>query len=214
MTVSERRNYQVAIVFSIIFHLALALIAFPMRLLPGPAGIDEIAVGVFEFSNAQPELVTIESEPELAVEPEQMIPKPTPRPTKLVAPAGPRPKNGTLDQNTQPSGNLPKAPVSLGDGTGMISGFGQAPYYPKNAINEGVEGKVLVRALVKMDGTLEAVELVESSGDSRLDRAAVNSLYENWVFKPHSEAYYIEMSFSFSINSGVSYQLVRSATRP
>ncbi|NLY75076.1 MAG: TonB family protein [Firmicutes bacterium] len=214
MTVSERRNYQVGIVFSIIFHLALVLIAFPMHLLSVPAGIDEIAVGIFEFSGAQPELVAVELEPELAVEPEKMIAKPTPRPTKPVAPAGPRPKNGALDPKAQTSGNLPKAPVSLGDGTGMINGFGQAPYYPKNAVNEGVEGKVLVRALVKTDGSLEAVELVESSGDARLDRAAVNSLYENWVFKPHSEAYYIEVSFSFSLNSGVGYQLVRSATRP
>lgn len=214
MTVSERRNYQVAILFSIIFHLSLALIVFPMQLLSIPSGVEEMAVGIYEFAGSEPEIPATDPEPELIVKAEKPKPKPVPSPAKPVLQTGPKPKNGQPDQISKPGLDFPKAPISLGDGSGMVIGFGQPPYYPKNAENEGVEGEVLVRVLIKKDGTVENTEIKKKSGDSRLDNAAVNSLRREWIFKPNTEDYYIDILFSFTMDSRPSYKLVNSATRP
>ncbi len=213
MTVSERRNYQVAILFSIILHLSLVLIVFPMQLLSIPAGVEEVAVGIYEFTDSQPEEPTIAPEPELVVKPKKTKPKPILNQTKPVAQTNPQPKTGQPNQNSKPTENLPKAPISFGDGAGMVVGFGQKPNYPKNADNEGVEGEVLIRALIKRDGTVENTQFIKRSGDSRLDNAAVNSLKLEWAFKPNVEDYYIEIMFTF-VNHESNYKLLKSATRP
>lgn len=213
MTASERHNYQSAVLFSIILHLSLMLIVFPIRLFTVPAGVEEVAVGIYEFTDSQPQVVTDDPEPELAAEPEKLRPKPIPSQPKPVVQIDPQPKKGEPNP-TKPGKNTPKTSISLGSGAGMISGFGEAPYYPKNALNEEVEGEALVRVLIKIDGTLEQVDLIKSSGDSRLDRAAVNSLKRDWVFKPNTDNYYIDISFLFVVKSGVEYKLVKSAIRP
>ncbi|MGE5606920.1 MAG: TonB family protein [Bacteroidota bacterium] len=212
MIVFERRNYQVAVLFSIILHLSLMLIVFPMQLLSISDGVEEVAVGIYEFVPSEPEVITAASEPEVAIELEKPLPKPVPNRPKPVAQTNQQPKTGQPNQSPNPA-NMPKGPISLGDGAGMVIGFGQVPNYPKNAENEGVEGQVLVRVLVKMDGTLESAELTKSSGDSRLDKAAVNSLKREWLFKPNTEDYYIEIMFSFA-DSNVQYKLIKSETRP
>lgn len=219
MTASEHRNYQAAILFSIILHLSLLLIVFPMQLFSVPAGVEEVAVGMYEFSGTEPQIAAPVPEPEVAIKPElqpkpvSLQPKPAIQPKPTIQP-NPKPQNGQSSQDIKPNGNLPKAPVSFGAGAGMVIGFGTAPYYPKNALNEEVEGEALIRALIKNDGALEQVDLVKSSGDPRLDRAAVNSLKREWVFKPNTEDYYIDIAFTFSLKSGVEYKLINSATRP
>ncbi len=214
MTVSERRNYQVAVLFSIILHLSLVLIVFPMQLLSVPPGVEEVAVGIYEFTGSEPELVTTAPETEVAIEPVKPRPKPISSQPKPAVQNGQQPKNGQPNQNVKPVENLPKASTSLGDGSGMVIGFGQPPGYPKNAENEGVEGEALVRVFVKKDGAFEFAKLINSSGDSRLDNAAVNSVKREWVFKPNTEDYYLDIMFSFSKNSRPDYKLVNSATRP
>lgn len=213
MIVSERRNYQVAVLFSIILHLSLVLIVFPMQLLSIPDGIEEVAVGVYEFFPSEPQVITTVPELEIAIAPEKALPRPTPNRPKPVAQTSQQPKTGEPNQNIKPIESSPKGPVSLGDGAGMVIGFGQKPSYPKNAVNEGVEGEVLVRVHIKMDGTLEGTEFIKRSGDSRLDNAAINSLNKNWTFKPNAEAYYIEIMFTF-IDYETDYKLIKSATRP
>lgn len=214
MTVSERRNYQVSALFSIILHLSLALIVFPMQLLSIPAGVEEVAVGIYELTDSQLQVVTADPEPEVVIEPAKLRPKPTSNQPKQVLQTSPKPNNGQPNQNSKPVENPHKGPISLGTGVGMVIGLGQAPTYPKNAENEGVEGEVLVRVLVKMDGALEQGVLKKPSGDYRLDNAAVKSVYKDWVFKPNTEDYYIDIMFYFVKNSSPNYKLVNSATRP
>lgn len=213
MTVSERRNYQVAVLFSIILHLSLMLIVFPVQLLSIPTGVEEIAVGIYEFTPAEPQAITIAPEPEVAIEIEKPISKPVPSRPKPVVQTNQQPNTGGLNQNPSPIESTPKGPVSLGDGMGMVLGFGEKPSYPKSAENEGVEGEVLVRVFIQKDGTLEGAEIIKSSGDSRLDNAAISSLKRNWTFKPNTEAYYIDIMFTFA-NYKPDYKLIKSATRP
>ncbi len=213
MTVSERRNYHVAILFSIILHLSLVLIIFPMQLLSIPAKVEEVAVGIYEFVDSEPEVMTSGPDPEITIKTDKPKPKPIPSPTKPVIQTNPKLKDGQPSQNSKPTENIPKVPISLGDGSGMVLGFGQKPSYPKNADNEGVEGEVLIRVLLRKDGTIEKVEFKKRSGDSRLDNAAKDSLTREWLFRPNTEDYFIEILFSF-IDHEPDYKLINSATRP
>lgn len=218
MIVSERRNYQVAILFSFILHLSLVLVVFPMQLLSIPDGVEEVAVGIYELTPAQPQVVTIAPKPEVAVGLEKPpLPKPVPSRSEPAVQSELQPKVGKPNENPsltpKPVEDLPKGPVSLGDGSGMVMGFGSKPSYPKDAQNEEVEGEVLVRVLLKRDGTIEAIEPIKRSGDSRLDNAALNSLKREWVFKPGIEDYYVEILFTFE-DYNSNYKLIKSATRP
>jgi protein TonB len=57
------------------------------------------------------------------------------------------------------------------------------PRYPDAARREGVEGVVLVKALVQPDGGIGAVEVERSSGHAVLDQAAVQAI-RDWRFRP------------------------------
>ena len=217
MIVSERRNYQVAILFSVILHLSLLLIVFPMQLLSTPDGVEEVAVGIYEFTPAKPRVTTTAPKPEVVVEPQKTLPKPVPRRPGPVAQSERQSKvekpMENPGQTLKPVENLPKGPVSLGDGSGMVMGFGNKPRYPKDAQNEEAEGEILIRVLIKDDGTIEDIQLIKRSGDPRLDNAALNSLKREWIFKPNVEDYYVDILFIFK-NYDSDYKLIKSATRP
>ncbi|MBU6140329.1 MAG: energy transducer TonB [Proteobacteria bacterium] len=58
-----------------------------------------------------------------------------------------------------------------------------APYYPANAKRKGIQGKVLLSVLVKIDGTPALVEISHSSGSQDLDLAALDAV-KQWKFIP------------------------------
>jgi protein TonB len=55
--------------------------------------------------------------------------------------------------------------------------------YPETARNEGIQGKVLTRVLIDLDGTVVEVKIAESSGYELLDNAALEAA-KTAVFKP------------------------------
>lgn len=55
--------------------------------------------------------------------------------------------------------------------------------YPPLAQDEGMEGKVLVRVVIETDGTVSHVSVVQSSGFTILDEAAIDSV-KQWMFTP------------------------------
>lgn len=85
--------------------------------------------------------------------------------------------------------------TGYGDGSGEGEGNGSgedsdlvvlqavSPTYPKSLRRRGVEGSVVCRITVESDGTVSSVEVVESSGYSAFDEAAVSAMY-SWQFKP------------------------------
>ncbi|NBV05944.1 MAG: energy transducer TonB [Proteobacteria bacterium] len=58
-----------------------------------------------------------------------------------------------------------------------------APYYPLSAKRKGIQGKVLLSVVVKVDGTAAAVNVSRSSGSSDLDEAALEAV-KQWKFIP------------------------------
>jgi protein TonB len=59
-----------------------------------------------------------------------------------------------------------------------------APAYPREALRDGIEGTVLLRVLVDVDGRALQVDVQRSSGDRRLDLAARRQVLDHWRFRP------------------------------
>jgi TonB family protein len=131
--------------------------------------------------------------------------------SKKIALKGPQvgDNQGTGGNGTVNTGK----PQGFGTGEGMVTVLGPLPPYPKNAINEGKEGEVALRILVKADGSLEQVNLTKSSGDLRLDKAAASTIQRSWKFKPVTKDYYIDLVFSFNIQTEVTVKFINSESR-
>lgn len=61
------------------------------------------------------------------------------------------------------------------------------PDYPSAAARLGEEGATGLKLFINVDGRVSDVQLVSSSGSSRLDEAAVKHAKRNWVFSPCTE---------------------------
>jgi TonB family protein len=102
---------------------------------------------------------------------------------------------------------------SFGTGEAMVKVVGPMPTYPSAVLKEGKEGEVAVRILVNARGKLELVIVMKSSEDLRLDYAASSSIERKWKFMPINEGYYIDLIFSFDIDTGVTVEFLNSKTR-
>ncbi|MFD0726378.1 energy transducer TonB [Lysobacter brunescens] len=59
-----------------------------------------------------------------------------------------------------------------------------APAYPPEALGRELEGTVMLKVLVDVDGSPLSVEIERSSGHRRLDDAARRQVLRKWKFKP------------------------------
>ena len=59
-----------------------------------------------------------------------------------------------------------------------------SPRYPINELRNGVQGTVVLRVLVDVDGTPVSVTVESSSGNRNLDKAALQHVLKTWRFKP------------------------------
>lgn len=61
--------------------------------------------------------------------------------------------------------------------------YQRPPRYPPQLLASGIEGRVIVRVLVRADGTVASARLQESSGWKEMDEAALEAI-RNWRFRP------------------------------
>lgn len=144
--------------------------------------------------------------------PQPPKPKPAPKPVqkapplpKAIADPTPAPNApvGTQDSeatevvdHTPPAPPAPVAPPSAPAPAAPPSGGAvelpssnaaylnnPRPSYPSISRRMGEQGKVLLRVLVNANGLPEQIEIKESSGFDRLDRAALNAV-QRWKFVP------------------------------
>lgn len=59
-----------------------------------------------------------------------------------------------------------------------------APTYPREALMGGIEGTVVLKVLVDVDGKPISVEIERSSGNRKLDDAARRQVLRKWMFRP------------------------------
>ena len=132
--------------------------------LPAPlpadvAGEDGNASGLRLPESAQREPAAASGQP-------RIIDEPPPPPPSPVAPA---------TQST---------PVGVASGRDTPIPLSQpAPRYPPEALRRNAGGLVRVRVTVASDGSVDRLELAESSGNRYLDRAAMEAV-RRWRFQP------------------------------
>ncbi len=77
----------------------------------------------------------------------------------------------------------PEAPTATETPPLILSPQNAKPVYPSRAIRRGLEGVVLLRVEVLVDGTAGRIVVKESSGFGLLDRAALDCV-RAWLFRP------------------------------
>ncbi len=129
---------------------------------------------------------------------------------------------GKTGNQNLPGGNIEKITGSENSRDNELPDFGTGeemvtaltmPTYPSIVMKEGKEGNVSVRVLVNAGGGLGLAIITKSSGDLRLDHAAVTSIQKKWKFKAMPKGYYIDLVFSFSVRIGVSVKFLNAKTR-
>ena len=104
------------------------------------------------------------------------IPQPAPTPnTQHPTPAPP-----PTTQNPQP---ITPTPPSKGESRAPSAAEQTRPVYPSDAKDDGVEGIVTILALIDPEGKVTDTRLEKSSGDRRLDRAALDAVGK-WTYNP------------------------------
>jgi len=134
--------------------------------------------------------------------PPARVPVTTPRtPVVPSTPALPRPEvaQPVVDQVIVDQGTLPAEEVApVGDAgpadiaptpvpiAGMRLEYATAPSppYPRNALRAGLQGTVMLRVLVDVDGHPLEVEVERGSGHRELDAAARKHVLRHWTFRP------------------------------
>jgi protein TonB len=116
---------------------------------------------------------------------------------------------GRRDDLTPPAAPGPPQPGAAragGDGLIMAAGVvrGFKPDYPLLARQRGLEGTVLLRAVIGADGRVARVEVLRSSGHQLLDAAAREAI-QRWQFSPARRtagpiASTVEVPIEFKLN--------------
>lgn len=208
---------------SVLVHILLFLLVFPgggqsagngglfeVGLVEMPGEVTKALSGLVTAAQAavveppapkpepEPEPVdTLEGEPVLPA-PEKAEPEETQQPS---TPAAVEPAHG---QAVTPGGEQGTAGQGTGSGTGKGPGYGSGAsfvlsgpvMYPKGAQNEGVEGRVKLAVYLK-PGAKAKSEILESSGDKRLDSYSLRAVTEAWKYTRPPEPLRIVVTLTF-----------------
>ena len=166
----------------------------------------------------QPKVEPVKPEPPTAVEPRPEPPKPEPAKPEPARPAPPSPAPQATPAPTAPEAPpkpapppevvakpAPAAPTPLAktgvDISASYRGSNVQPVYPSWSQKNREQGTVVLRVLVKSDGTAGTVEIKSSSGYPRLDQSAIQAV-KTWRFipatrdgKPIDELYELDITF-------------------
>ena len=93
-------------------------------------------------------------------------------------------RGDVADRSGIPSGAPDGVGVALASTTQPASPIArrEAPRYPARAVRLGLEGSVVLVAIVRADGVLESLDVETSSGHDELDAAALDCVRTRWTF--------------------------------
>lgn len=92
------------------------------------------------------------------------------------------PENARFSDLSDSIGPVDTTPMQMGSQLETIAAT--APRYPREEARAGVQGRVILRILVGIDGRPLAVTIDKSSGNRVLDRTAREHVLKTWIFKP------------------------------
>ncbi|MDF0667660.1 MAG: TonB family protein [Nitrospira sp.] len=121
--------------------------------------------------------------------------KPLTEPTESVQMAAVPKESVTSQASPEPpqpvTGAIPQAPAGRADYGWLIESvskrMAELKRYPVTARANGLEGKVLLRAVIRADGQLVEVVVQRSSGHEELDAAAIQTMRDASPLKLHQE---------------------------
>jgi protein TonB len=194
-----------AITATVLLHVILALL-FMLGLMEHKITPPDTPPVLVEFMQSQPTPRTVEPQPAKPTPPQvrpqpvatpEPAPQPTPAPSKVTAPAvvtqaapvaPSAPSAPTTPTPPAPPAPAPAPVVTAPAKTDVsisasYSASNAKPIYPNMSKRLGEQGTVVLRVLVKADGTAGAVEVKSSSSFPRLDQAAVEAV-KSWHFNP------------------------------
>jgi len=199
------RRFGIAAASSVAVHLLILLligllsgrthvhppVLIPIELTITEAAADSLVLGGGGQPETPPKVVEA---PASSNEPPKE--KPSSSGGKAKAAAAP-PKLLTSKSGTEPAGTQGTGEAPAGDGgreekpAGPTRGpniVGSArPLYPKDALDQRLEGTVTLAVLVADDGSVASVTVADSSGHPKLDQAAKAAVERSWAFSPALE---------------------------
>ena len=116
------------------------------------------------------------------IHPDAPKPKEAPAPPRVLTAKGGKtkvPEGKVRSTGTQGTGTQPAGP-SYGPG---VAAGGSLPVYPKNALDQNLQGTVTIAVTVSPDGKPAVVRVTGSSGHTLLDESARRSV-ARWTFTP------------------------------
>ena len=192
-----------AITATVLLHVMLAFL-FMLGLMEHSITPPDAPPVLVEFMQSQPTPKTIEQpvakpipvppRPQPVATPE---PTPQPAPSKVTAstvvaqatpvapvsaPTPPAPTRAEAPPAPAPA-PVVTAPSRTEVSTASYSASNQKPNYPNMSKRLGEQGTVVLRVLVKADGSAGEVEVKSSSSYPRLDQAAIDAV-KTWRFNP------------------------------
>ncbi|MDX9706355.1 MAG: energy transducer TonB [Azospira sp.] len=173
-------------------HVGVLVLLVSLQIVPVPVAITTLTVDILTPAPPAPQPEIVPPKPPRPVEPK---PKPRPRPTPQAAP-----QQIIAAETTAPAAEDVPAPVvqeappappapPLPAPAATISEprydadylSNPKPVYPSLSRRMGEEGRVLLRVFVEADGRPSQIEIKETSGSPRLDRAAQDAV-QRWRF--------------------------------
>ena len=134
---------------------------------------------------------TIDESDLLPPELDQPHRKPRQAPSIASAPiAVPQPEDAGIDASPLPEPLVTNLP----------------PKYPASELQNGIEGRAMLRLTIESRGTVSAVEIETSSGSDALDRAAMQAVI-HWKFQPWGTS---TVSSSRTIHAPIVFKLKNS----
>lgn len=196
-----------SITATVLLHVILAFL-FMLGLMEHTITPPDAPPVLVEFMQTQPTPKTSEPQVTKPIPPQprpqpvaaplpspQPITQPTPAPSKITAPtevaqAAPvapvsAPTTPAPTRAEAPPAPAPvlSAPSKTEISTASYSASNQKPAYPNMSKRLSEQGTVVLRVLVKADGTAGEVEVKSSSSYPRLDQAAIDAV-KTWRFNP------------------------------
>jgi TonB family protein len=109
-----------------------------------------------------------------------------PAPPKIITSKGGKEPSGPVGQGRDPGGPGGKADAVGGPsyGAGIVGAGGPLATYPKNALDQGLEGSVTLTISVGADGSMKSASVTKSSGQKLLDAAALRAVKSGWSLTP------------------------------
>ena len=173
--------------------LALAMLLAPMTLpapvpRPGPAAANPQIVPIVPLERTLPPPLPPQVVP---VTPPRVQPRTVPRDMPVAPPTADVPmlvEQGEFIEAAPEVAPPVAGPASIdpGPAAGMQLQYAHAPSpaYPPRAVQQGLQGEVLLRVLVDADGRPLEVAIERSSGHAILDREALRHVRSHWRFMP------------------------------